>query len=414
MCAFPDSSLADDMAERALSRTGQIIDKHGPRLAGSQACLDAAATIRADFAKFCDEVHTEDFVAHPGAFLGFIKILVSGYVAGVVLLWVNLPLFAWCAQFAAVIITLFEYILYWHFVDWLYPAVTGRNVWGAIEPTGAVQRVVLLSGHHDSAQRFNFYEGGGPYQQREKRAFGLFFLMLAMITGIVVARYRSGELCEPGFARGAALYVAAVFTLCFYFVRPLWGFLNDEGCPRAGDNLVSTMMFAEVGNYFGEHRLEHTRVIVLSFDAEECGLRGSRAFWQQHMHEFRRTPTFLLNSDCPYYQDELKFLTRDINLTVGLDTELAQECADVAASLGFSAKICPIAFFAGATDAGEAARAGIRCTSMLSLPFTNAARPTVYHTIDDVVSSIEPKAIAQAIAVALRWTQGIDQGIYGK
>jgi Zn-dependent M28 family amino/carboxypeptidase len=174
------------------------------------------------------------------------------------------------------------------------------------------------------------------------------------------------------------------------------------------------MMFSEVGNYFKQHRLEHTRLVIISFDGEECGLRGSRAFWQRHAAEFRATPTFHLNSDCPYYHDHLKFLTRDVNLTIPLDKRLAQECADVARSLGFDATICPIAFFAGATDAGEAARAGIRCTSMLSLPFTNAARPTVYHTIDDVVSSIEPKAIAQAISVALRWTQGIDQGIYGK
>jgi hypothetical protein len=44
----------------------------------------------------------------------------------------------------------------------------------------------VLSGHHDSAQLFNFYEDGGPYQQQETRLLGLFFLHFAAVTTIVV------------------------------------------------------------------------------------------------------------------------------------------------------------------------------------------------------------------------------------
>jgi hypothetical protein len=149
---------------------------------GTQACLDSAVTIRRDFEGCCNEVHTEDFQAHPAAFLGFIKVLVISYALGVAFLWINLPIVAWLAVACGFVTIVFEYLLYFHFVDRLYPVATGRNVWGTVEPMRIPDRVVVLSGHHDSAQRFNFYEDGKPYQSREKRDMGIFVLLFILLS----------------------------------------------------------------------------------------------------------------------------------------------------------------------------------------------------------------------------------------
>jgi hypothetical protein len=404
--------LAAEMADRALTRTGEIIEKHGPRVTGSIACLDSCATIRRDFDSFCNKVQTEDFTAHPTAFLGFIRVLVITYCLGVIFLWVNLPIVGWLSVLFGVVNMLLEYIWYFHFIDWLYPVVPGRNVWGVVEPRGQVERIVVFSGHHDSAHRFNFYEDGKPYQLREKRNMGCFFVLFIALTVLAIRDIKNGNFFNAGLPSKVNLTIAGIFTFAFLWVHEMWFFLNEEGCPGAGDNLISSMMFAEVGKYFKHHKLQRTRIVIASFDAEECGLRGSFAFWQRHKTEFTATPTIHLNSDCPYYHDDLKFLTRDINLTMPLDRVLAEECVRISKSLGFDAVTCPIAFFAGATDSGEAARAGIRSTCLLSLPFTNEEKQTVYHTIDDTVDKIEPRAIAQAIAVAVRLAKAVDDGSF--
>jgi hypothetical protein len=380
---------------------------------GSQACLDAASTLRRDFETFCDEVHTEDFTAHPLAFLGFIKVLVLTYSIGVVFLWLNLPVFAWFAVFCGVTTLVLEYLCYFHFVDFLYPAALGRNVWGVVEPQEAATRVLILSGHHDSAQRFNFYEDGKPYQSREKRDMGIFFLFFFVLSVLAANSVRTHTAFAVGFPSRVNLTIAVVFSAAFFVVREMWFFLNDEGCPGAGDNLVSTMMFAEVARYFRRNRLRRTKVVLISFDGEECGLRGARSFWDRHRPEFDPRRTFHLNSDCPYYEDELKFLTRDVNLWIKLDEGMANKCVRIANGMGLEAVACPIAFFAGGTDSGEAARAGIRTTCLLSLPFTNEKRKTVYHTIDDTIDQIEPSAIAHAIAIAMTLAREIDDGTYG-
>jgi hypothetical protein len=410
MSDSPELLFASGLAERALTRTGEIVEKHGPRLSGSRACLDAAATIRRDFESFCDSVHTQDFTAHPSAFLGFIRILVVTYGLGVTFLWMNLPILGWLSVGFGVVNMLLEYIWYYHFIDRFYPATTGRNVWGVIEPSGPVERVVVLSGHHDSAQRFNFYEDGRPYQSREKRNMAIFFLLFAILTILAVLDLKKGNFFNPGKTEKTALVIAIVFSFGFLWVLEMWFFLNEEGTPGAGDNLISSMMFAEVAQHFKRSKLQRTRIVLVSFDAEECGLRGSHAFWQRYKSEFGGIPTIHLNADCPYYHDELRFLIRDVNWTVKLDQGLAEECVKISNSLGFKAITCPIAFFAGGTDSGEAARAGIRTTCLLSLPFTNVDRATVYHTINDTVDTIEPRAIAQAIAVAIQLATLVDDG----
>jgi hypothetical protein len=329
---------------------------------------------------------------------------------GLLFLWVNLTVIAWAVVGFGFITMLLEYIFYFHFVDSLYPSVTGRNVWGIVEPTGVPDKTIILSGHHDSAQRFNFYEDGKPYQSREKRDMSIFIAFFFVLSFLAVADIRKRNVWKVELASGMNFVVAVIFSLCSIFVREMWFFLNNEGCPGAGDNLISTVMFTEIGRYFQHHKLRRTRVVIVSFDGEEVGLRGSHAFWERHKRDFEMGNTLHLNSDCPYYHDELKFLTRDVNLTVKLDEKLARECVSIATSLGFNARTCPIAFFAGATDSGEAARAGIRSTCLLSLPFTNADRVTVYHTIDDTVDKIEPRAIAQAVAVAMKLVQSVDDG----
>jgi hypothetical protein len=167
---FQTREVADEAATAALEQTRTVISKHGPRLAGSDSCLATANDLQNHFSTFCNSTHTETFSVKPRAFLGFIRLVISSYFVSLVFFWLCRLVFSFVVLFTGFLIFLFEFVLCFHFTDWLYPIAPGRNVWGVIEPTGAVELTVILSGHHDSAHIFNFYEDrAAPHLQREVR-----------------------------------------------------------------------------------------------------------------------------------------------------------------------------------------------------------------------------------------------------
>ena len=63
---------------------------------------------------------------------------------------------------------------------------------------------------------------------------------------------------------------------------------------------------------------------------------------------------------------------------------------------------------AGATDAGEAARAGIHATTFLGTPFTNKEKDVVYHSPRDIPENVDPKAIEVIAKVFVHFVYDID------
>jgi Zn-dependent M28 family amino/carboxypeptidase len=150
-------------------------------------------------------------------------------------------------------------------------------------------------------------------------------------------------------------------------------------------------------------------VILLSSDAEEAGLRGARAFVRRHKAELRRLPTTLLNIDSVYRADRIQFLCSDLNGFVPLDRALADRCVEIAKSLGVAARTFRMYPGAGATDAAEFARAGVRSTTLIALPTDIESADLVYHTPRDTVASIQPAAVEACLGVALGLAREIDE-----
>ncbi|OHT08867.1 putative aminopeptidase [Tritrichomonas foetus] len=413
-----DTQEIKDIARDALKLTQKIIDDFGPRLCGSESCQNAAESLLNEMKKHCMKTYKEEFDVHPDAFFGFIKVGIVCFMCSTICVFLNQLFIGLLFSLFGVLQIIFEYIFYYHFLDRFYPKKTGYNVYGVIDPEGEVKRNVILSGHHDSAHIFNFYyDNPELYMVREIRGFLLILLLFITMVVINVMKFRRGDAFELSFTTTYRIILGSILFLLFFWVQPLWYFLNEKGTPGAGDNLASSSMIVMLSKYMKERRLngkdlKNTRVYFCSFDGEECGLRGARAFWRKHKKEFELAPTYNINADCPYYYDELRFLTKDINWTVNLSEELASACVEAAKEQGFEARKEPIRFLCGATDAGEAALNGVKATTLLSIPFTNADRPTVYHTPDDVVEHVEPRAIEQALAVMVNVIDKLDDNVY--
>ena len=392
-------------ARAARERTADIISRHGTRLTGSTDCLAAADELASAAGKLADRTRTEDFAVHPGAFLGFIKVMIVLYAAACLALPFA-PMASAMALAAGAVILVLEFFLYKELIDPFYPRRTGRNVTAVLEPTGVAKRQVIVSGHHDSARIFNFY-----VERPELYSFKLYSGMGAFILFLAAALV----LTAIGPSRAILLGASVLFAALFVFLIPLWRFASKEGTPGAGDNLAASAAALELLGIFRARRdsgqgLSSTRLVFVSFDAEEAGLRGARAWAKAHKADIAALPTWNYNMDCMYKAEDLRFLTSDLNGSVALDARAATACAEAARKRGVKAPVEPIAFLTGGTDAAELAKKGARATTFIGMQWSNEARGNCYHTPGDTIEAVTPEVLELAIEVGAEFVERLDSG----
>ncbi len=404
------------MSKNALEMVSTIIQRFGSRLSGSSACLDTAKVLADELQPVCDRVESEAFTLHPAAFLGWIRIMVALYPIALIFFWFSLPLIALILMVGGLLIMVYEFLLYRQVIDRWYPKVTGKNVYGIIEPEHAVEKTIVFSGHHDSAYVFNFLTYKPHlYVIRIGIGLGAFVVLTLASLAQTIANLATGNFFARGSLSLIFLLCAIALTLASPWVLQLWFFASDKGSPGAGDNLISSAMAVQLAHYFKQNAdngnpLQNTRVVFASFDGEEAGLRGSRDFYNRHRNDVSvlSKKSWNFNVDCPYNSKDLSFLTSDINGSVKLSQEMATQCVGIAKSMGFEAFSQPIAFLTGGTDAGEAAKAGLEAVTLMAMSLGKTKEPRVYHTLDDLPEAIDPHVVEQALSIAIRFIEQLD------
>jgi putative aminopeptidase FrvX len=190
--------------------------------------------------------------------------------------------------------------------------------------------------------------------------------------------------------------------------------LNKTGTPGAGDNLISSCMGLTLAKHFaGTDKLKHTRLMFVSFDAEEIGLRGSHAFFARHKEELHQVKTWHFNVDCPYVADEIKFLSSDINGIWPLSQRMGKKMCEISHRLGYKhARLTDIMFLGGGTDAAEAARNGIEATTLIGLPFAPKdchGKNVVYHSRNDTIEAVEKGIVEGTMGIFIEFVREVDQ-----
>jgi len=386
--------------------TDEIVEQYPGRLAGTEACRDAANRIEKEFAKNCDpdSVKMEDFTVHPKSFLKYIPGLVILYIICSILLYLQFPLPAFIGYSLGIFVFYSQFVRYWEIFDPLFPKASGHNVFGSIEPEGEVKQQVIISAHHDAAYVFQLIARTPKYYAKFING-GILFLVLGFLVSLIGTILTIFHIPTPEWAHP---WVPLILVAGSVFLLPLAFFTTREVSPAAGDNMIAVAIANETAKLFhdakqaGTNPLQHTRLMVASFDAEEAGLRGSRAFCKKHSGELLRTKTYILNIDTLYKIRDLNFLDNDLNTSVRLSHEMAQDCVDIAKSLGYPAKISGMPFGGGSTDAAEFAKIGVEATNMAGISFdiSKFGEGLVYHTPNDLTKHIEPEMVEAALKIA--------------
>jgi aminopeptidase YwaD len=399
-------------AAEALEFTANIVDEFGPRLCGSDACRESAVRIKNEMELHCDSSGIEEFDVHPKAFLGFLKASVIAYLVSSLLLFFGYLIPAALGYTLAVAITVSQFVFYLQIFDPFYKKKKGYNVYGIIEPQGKVKQQILVSGHHDSAYIFNFFTRFRRLY-RIRIILGFLPIDLALIATWywVIMQYGFGTI--PVFAD--ALRYGSLIS--FIFTGQLYFFTSSKGSPGAGDNLIASAIILKTTEVFSKRKnrrktpLKNTRLVFLSFDGEEAGLRGARAYAKKHREELISIPTYNLNLDSIYDVDEIKFLRSDINGFVKLSRGMIKECASITAALGYTSKPYRMEFGAGATDAAELAKIGVEATTLIAMSVDIKQESFCYHTAKDTVDQIQPEAVEAVLKIVHAYVIEKDKNI---
>jgi len=386
---------------RVFAFTDEVVEGNPNRLAGTEACKNAAGRIKQEFIKHCDpgSVQVEDFTVHPKSFLKYIPALVVLYFAGAILLYFRFPLTALIVYGLAIFMFYAQFVRYWELLDSYFPKATGYNVFGSIEPEGEVRQQVIISAHHDAAYVFQLLAYAPKYYAGLINV-GILLLLLGFLVSLVGTVLFVFGVPFPVWVP-IALLAGGVFQI------PLAFFTTREVSPAAGDDMIAVAVASETARLFhqakkaGKNPLKHTRLIVASFDAEEAGLRGARTFCRKHSQVLLNTKTYVLNIDTLYKLKGLCFLDKDLNGSVRLSHAMAQDCADIAKELGYRASIAAMPFGAGSTDAAEFGKLGVDAVNMAGISFdiSQFGDGLVYHTRNDVTKYIEPELVEAALKI---------------
>jgi Zn-dependent M28 family amino/carboxypeptidase len=229
---------------------------------------------------------------------------------------------------------------------------------------------------------------------------GVLFLVIGLLVSLAAAVLWFFNIVLP-------VWVPIVLLIGGLLEIPFLFFTTSQVCPGAGDNMIAVAITAEIARLFGsakksgENLLKHTRLVFVSFDAEECGIRGARAYIKKHRDEMEKTRTYALNMDTIYRLKELNFFDADLNSTVKLSKQVAEECRDIAREMGYRATISRMSPGGGSTDAAAFGEANIEATNICAMSFNVADydQGWVYHTPNDYSKHIEPAAVEAILKV---------------
>ena len=362
----------------------EIIEKFGPRKAGSEAEKNAQLFIAEKCKSFTDKVQFLPFEEYLDARFGKLKYYVVFYLVALILYWIQ-PQVALFLSIINALLIILDLMMYRDVLT-TFPGKlqTSYNVEAVLEPQGEVKSTIIVSGHMDSTREYTWwYKLGG---------LGIKLTILAGFLMVLQPLFYAWHVFAPQTFHS---YIWVGLLLLSPTIIVYWSMHGDDAVNGAQDNLSGISIAFESFKLLAEpHQkgksvLNHTRIKFLSFGSEEKGLCGSRAYVKQKKEELKKENAHLVNIDGVRQVDEIAIVYRELmngtshspELIAGLKKSFQHQ------HISFKNVIVPI----GGTDAVSFARAGLPSVTLIGM--SASEYDFTYHTRNDLVEHIEPQAL---------------------
>jgi hypothetical protein len=416
---MPETITLDD-AQYAFDIVKAICTEVGPGLPGSSQERQRAAMIAQELESHlgAENVAVEEFVVAPWAWLSAyplsaLLMLVAALLNGAAgrLGGVSPWLISSVALAFAIIAPLpfiFIFILNNEWLDPFFRRKPSVNVIGTLRTpeTNQVKRLLILSGHHDSAPENTWFRFLG---------YGFFFLTATWFIGFATVLAMSMLQLIGVIAGNAAIVRLGTlgWVLLTYPIVPavLFGLFFNRGrtnggtVPGAVDNLAGCALAVAMCRFLVKNCScipTDTEMCFVTFGSEEAGLRGSRRYVERHLDELKRLDARLLNFEMVAYP-EITVLTSDANGTVKNSPLMVQSVIAAAERAGVPFKVRPATLGTG-TDASPFSQAGLRAATLL--PFKSPQQMVAfYHQKWDGPEVLTIESLHNVLKVAFEWVR---------
>lgn len=410
--------ITTDDAQYALEIVKQICTEVGPGVAGSAQEQERAEMIKSELAVHlgAGNVHVEEFTLAPGAFLGAQAVstilmaiaallnIFTGRSPGV-LPWYT-AVSSLVLAVTAILLFLCEFVLGYELVDPLFKKKQSLNVIGALRRPGSqnVKRLLMLSGHHDSALEFTWLRNTG---------YGYFLLsvtwLVALITVLVLSIIQLAGLLagNAGIVRlgtlgwGLLAYPIApsiIYAMFFNMEKK-----NGGTVPGAVDNLSACAVTVAMCRFLVNNPdliPADTEIRFVTFGSEEAGCRGSRRYVARHRDELKRLDVRLLNYEMIAHP-EIAILSSETNGTVKNCPEMVKSLVAAAERAGVPYRVQPATLGTG-SDAGPFSRDGFKAGTLI--PFKMPQQMVAfYHQRQDSPEVLTIEPLRNVLKLTLEW-----------
>jgi hypothetical protein len=435
--------ISENDAHYALDIVKTICAEVGPGLPGSTQERERAEVIKNKLESHlgAENVAVEGFTLAPDAFLNLYPGLFMLIAA---LLNISIGRFVgvsyWITTIAALALSILsplvfitEFFFGKEFVDPLFKQKQSQNVIGTLRKPGTrnVKRLIILSGHHDSAPENNCLlllsyanrlltpKGRSDSAREDNRLrvlgalfyfiSGTFFLGLVTMLTMSIIQLKGVITGNAGIVRigtlGWILLLYPMLPSILFGLFSIKARKNGGTVPGAVDNLSASALAVTMGRFLVQNPSyipDDTEIRFISFGSEEAGLRGSRRYVARHLDELKRLDTRLLNIEMVAYP-EINILTGDVNGVVKNSPEMVNSVVAAAERAQIPYKVQPASIGVG-TDAAPFSRAGLKATTLF--PF-KVPQQTVafYHQRWDTPDQLTIEPLFNVLKLSLEWVR---------
>ncbi len=364
-----------------------FIEKHGGRLAGSEAEANAQADLAMRLKEFCKRVEIHPFEAALDAKFFSLKIFCIIFYFTLAFKFFYNEIWIVLLATLNTILFLGHFVTYRDWLNFLFPKKLSHNVIGTLEPQKEVKRTIILSGHMDNVKEFWWWY--------KFKTLGAKITLIAGLTLVFWSIFLWADyFWDWSFVKWLFLLLSPS-TLAFFFIH---GSYIVDG---AQDNLsgISTAYFTLKSFLHPEKKgystLNHVRLKIISFGAEETGTNGSKHFAKYFHQELLEENALLINLDGIKDPEHFTIFRREVNPWVAYPKRVLSAMEDSFKKNNILFK--KVDLIMGGTDAHRFHKKGIPAIT-ITAQTTHKLDPT-YHTRLDTVDQLNPIAINQMIEV---------------
>jgi hypothetical protein len=321
---------------------------------------------------------------------------VSSWVAAMVVLLLSI---------ISPLLFIFEFLFGFELTDPLFRKKQSINVVGTLRRPGTknVRRLLILSGHHDSAPENTWLRFLG---------YGFYFLAATWFLGSITMLVMSAIQLLGLIAGNAGIvrFGTLEWTLLAYPIAPsilfvlflTRGWKDGGNVPGAADNLSGSALAVAMCRFLAKNPTyipADVEIRFVSFGSEEAGCRGSRRYVARHLDELKRLDVRLLNYETIAHPEPI-VLTSETNGTVKNSPEMVQAVIAAAERAGVPYKVQSATLGTG-SDAGPFSRAGLKATTLVG--FRMKQQVAFYHQKWDTPEVLTLEPLLNVLKLTLEW-----------